>query len=95
MRKRLSPVVFSSLSLLKYDLKMPKPFESPRFILENGQTNKTHTVINIKSVGEDEQVELSYYVKLKDMDESNVFIKNLSSVPGVEYVNLYFDEEQF
>lgn len=52
-------------------------------------------VINIKSVGDDEQLELSYYVKLKDKKQSDRFIKDLSSVEGVDYVNLFFDEERF
>jgi hypothetical protein len=52
-------------------------------------------VINIKSVGDDEQLELSYYVKLKDKRQSDRFIKDLSAVDGVDYVNLFFDEERF
>ena len=53
-------------------------------------------VINIKSVGgTDDQLELSYYVRLRDKNKSDQFIKNLSAVPGVDYVNLFFDEERF
>ncbi|MCB0282678.1 MAG: DUF4956 domain-containing protein [Calditrichae bacterium] len=52
-------------------------------------------IINLKSVGEDDQLELSYYVKLKDKKQSDRFIKDLSSVEGVDYVNLFFDEERF
>ena len=52
-------------------------------------------VINIKSVGEDETVELSYYVKLKKKEDSDLFIRELRQVDGVDYVNLFFDEQQF
>jgi len=54
-----------------------------------------YSLINIKSIAEGSQVEVSYYIKLKDINDSNILTKSLSSVSGVEYVNLYFDEEQF
>lgn len=55
---------------------------------------KKATVINVRSLGDRELVELSYYVRLKDKDRGEEFIRALTAVPGVEFVNLFFDEEQ-
>ena len=56
---------------------------------------KKHNIINVKSISEENLLELSYYVKLKDKDKSQDFAKDLRKTPGVQYVNLFFDEEQF
>ncbi len=56
---------------------------------------KKHTIINVKSISEEDLLELSYYVKLKDIDKSQNFTKDLRKSSGVQYVNLFFDEEQF
>jgi uncharacterized membrane protein YhiD involved in acid resistance len=56
---------------------------------------KKHTVINVKSVDEEGLLELSYYVKLKDKEKSQDFVKEIRKAPGIQYVNLFFDEEHF
>lgn len=52
-------------------------------------------VVNVKAVGEEanNMLEVSYYIKLKREDNSQVFIKEVKSVKGVKYANLFFDEE--
>jgi uncharacterized membrane protein YhiD involved in acid resistance len=56
---------------------------------------ETHTVINVKSIGKENLLELSYYVKLVDKNMSQDFVKAMHKVPGIQFVNLFFDEEQF
>jgi uncharacterized membrane protein YhiD involved in acid resistance len=60
----------------------------------NKHCNK-YTPINVKSVDEDGLLELSFYVRLKDIDKSQDFIRDLHKASGVQYVNLFFDEEPF
>ncbi|MCX7683024.1 MAG: DUF4956 domain-containing protein [Anaerolineae bacterium] len=54
---------------------------------------RRHTLINMKSFGDGETLELSYYVDLKDKDRSEEFVRALGRVPSVRHVNLFFDEE--
>ena len=56
---------------------------------------RRHKVINVKSVGEDNMLELSYYVKFKDLTKNQEFTRELQNIRGVQYINLFFDEEQF
>jgi uncharacterized membrane protein YhiD involved in acid resistance len=52
------------------------------------------TPINVRSLGETDLIELSYYVRLKNKDRGDDLIKEMNHTPGVQYVNLFFDEEQ-
>jgi uncharacterized membrane protein YhiD involved in acid resistance len=52
------------------------------------------TIINVRSLGDTDLIELSYYVRLRHPDRGEDLIKDLNRTPGVQYVNLFFDEEQ-
>ena len=56
---------------------------------------KTFELINVKSIGEYELLEISYYVHLKNKNNTELFIRELKSIPGINYANLLFDEEKF
>jgi len=55
---------------------------------------KNHKVINIRSVGDQELLELSYYVKFRDENKGNDFVRELRRTHGVRQINLFFDEEE-
>lgn len=52
------------------------------------------TPINVRTLGETGLIELSYYVRLRQKDKAQDFIRDLNRTPGVQFVNLFFDEEQ-
>lgn len=54
---------------------------------------KRHVLINLKSFGDGEVLELSYYIDLKDRNRSQEFIRALGRVPGVRHINVFCDEE--
>lgn len=54
---------------------------------------KDFKMINIKSLGNGDGIELSYYIKLKNNKNNPEFIKELKNVNGLNHVNLFFDEE--
>ncbi len=56
---------------------------------------KDHKLINMKSLDEGSTLELSYYVRLKSQDKGTTFVRELEKSPGVERVNLFFDEENY
>lgn len=51
-------------------------------------------IINVRSLGDTDLIELSYYVKLKDKTQAKQMVQTLNQTAGVQYVNLFFDEEQ-
>ncbi len=55
---------------------------------------KKQKLINVKTVGEEDNeiMEFSYYIKLRDEDNSKAFVSDIKEIPGVEQVNLFFDE---
>ncbi|MEO0074145.1 MAG: DUF4956 domain-containing protein, partial [candidate division WOR-3 bacterium] len=52
------------------------------------------TPINVRTLGETDMIELSFYARLKQRDRSADLISALNRTPGVQFVNLFFDEEQ-
>ncbi|MEO0108719.1 MAG: DUF4956 domain-containing protein [candidate division WOR-3 bacterium] len=52
------------------------------------------TPINVRTLGETDQIELSYYVRLKQKGHGAELIQELNRTPNVQFVNLFFDEEQ-
>ena len=56
---------------------------------------KSADLINVKSLGDRNVMEISYYIRLKDKGDAELFIKTLKSIPGINYANLLYDEEKF
>jgi hypothetical protein len=56
---------------------------------------KRHQLINTKSDGDGEILELAFYVNLKNEENSEALVQELRTIDGIERVNLYFDEEYF
>ncbi len=54
---------------------------------------KSYKLINVKSLGGEDGLELSYYVLLRDKDKNSVFLEDLKNIVGIEHINLFFDEE--
>ncbi len=52
-------------------------------------------LINVKSVGDGEASEYSYYIGFKSKVSSTEFLNELKTVKGLKQVNLFFDEEYF
>ena len=55
---------------------------------------KTTSLINVKSIGEENIFEISYYIQLKNTDQSKLFVQELRKINGIDYVNLLFDEDK-
>ncbi len=79
--------------LLQFNYR-PGPDKVPSYQAVLDQHCRKLTPINVRSLGDTELIEVSYYVRLKHKDRSEELIKELNRTPGVQYVNLFFDEEQ-
>jgi len=56
---------------------------------------RKYSLVNVKALGEEnnQYLELSYYIKLKKEENSQVLVKELKLMDKVQHVNLFFDEE--
>lgn len=52
------------------------------------------TPINVRTLGDTDLIEVSYYIRLKRQDQGERLIGELNKTPGIQFVNLFFDEEQ-
>jgi uncharacterized membrane protein YhiD involved in acid resistance len=56
---------------------------------------RRHRLINVRSHADGhDSLELSYYVRFRDSEKNDEFVRDLGAVPGVNRINLFFDEEQ-
>ncbi|MBK6914855.1 MAG: DUF4956 domain-containing protein [Ignavibacteriales bacterium] len=54
---------------------------------------KKFTMINVKSIGREDELEISFYVSIKNKNQNPEFIKELSAQKSISSVNFYFDDE--
>lgn len=50
------------------------------------------TLINVRSLGDQDQIELSYYIRLKDSDLGQQLVQALSAGSNISGINLFADE---
>lgn len=72
----------------------PNGEPSPPYIPILEKYCRRHNIINVKTIEDQNLMELSYYVKLKKKEKNPEFISALNDTAGVKNINLFFDEEQ-
>jgi hypothetical protein len=50
-----------------------------------------HKLINVRSLGRDDLLEVSYYIIFKDKAKRNSLVKKLGALADVHNINLFFD----
>lgn len=50
-------------------------------------------LVNMVSLGEKEEYELSFYLVMKDLEKSPVLMKELNKIPEIDTIHFFFDEE--
>lgn len=56
---------------------------------------KKYKIINLGTAGENEPIELSFYVYLLDPHDGNKMVSDLRKIASISRVNLFYDEEQY
>lgn len=77
---------------LEYDHKS-EPEPVPIYIPILKKYCKKFTMINVKSLGREDELEISFYISIKNKNQNPEFIKELSAQKGISSVNFYFDDE--
>jgi hypothetical protein len=73
----------------------PNGNESPDYAPVIERHCRRHELINVKALPEGpDDLEISYYVKLRDREKSGDLVRDLRRSSGIRGVNLFFDEEQ-
>ncbi len=80
--------------LLQFSMNGSTADEAP-YLSTMNRFCKDHKLVNMKSLNEGKTLELSYYVRLKNQDKGPAFVRELEKTPGIERVNLFFDEENY
>ena len=74
---------------------LPNGSDSPSYVESLNRFTSKFKLINVKSIGEDEKIlELSFYIKLKDIGAGERLMEALGDQAGVQNANLFFDEVQ-
>jgi uncharacterized membrane protein YhiD involved in acid resistance len=81
--------------LLQLNYTSDNGYEVASFISIFKKFCKSSKLINTKALKDEESIELSYHIILKDPKLTVEFIKQLKESKGVGNVNLFFDEEYF
>jgi uncharacterized membrane protein YhiD involved in acid resistance len=68
--------------------------ESPYLTVLNKYC-KSHKLVNMQALGEEDNFELSFYIELKKKDQHGSLLRELNTVSGIEHVRLYLDDDQF
>lgn len=79
--------------LLQFTYRSEKEEKTPAYTPILRKFCKYDKLINIKSLDEEGQTEVSFYVDLKDPRKSNEFIQGLKEIYGLNRVNLYLEDE--
>jgi len=67
--------------------------DSPPYIEVLKKFCRSSRLINVRSTGKGEELELSYYVHLKKESDHQRLLRELNSISEIENVNFYYDEE--
>lgn len=81
--------------LLQFKYVAADGYEDAPFISIFKKYCKSSKLINTKALKDEDSLELSYHIILKDLKYSVEFINLLKGTKGVGNVNLFFDEEYF
>lgn len=81
--------------LLQFSFRANGGYEEAPFLVVFQKFCKDSKLINTKAMMEDDSLELSYHVVLKDPKFITEFVNQLKNSKGVNNVNLFFDEESF
>jgi len=81
--------------LLQFSFNGNGDSDEKQFLEKLSKYCKRIKLINVKSVGDGEASEYSYYIGFKSKVSSTDFLHDLKTVKGLGKVNLFFDEEYF
>ena len=68
--------------------------EAPSYMPILKRYCRQYRVINTRTVGDPDHLELSYYIRFKNDNNNNEFVRDLQRSHGVNQVNMFFDEER-
>jgi len=81
--------------LLQFNFLTDENNDDPPYLPILKKFCKRYNLLNIKSIGPQNEIELSYYVDIKDNNQNNLFISELKGIDAVSNITLYYDDNGF
>lgn len=89
----ISPIKKEQLLQFNFDTKSSSSESDYLDVIKSHALN--YKLINAKSVGETDLIEISYFIQLKKEKYQERLITELKRIKGISGINLFFDEEYF
>ena len=79
--------------LLQFNFNSTQNYSEPPYLFIIKKFCKQYKLLNIKQGDLENEVELSYYVDIKDKNQNNLFISELRGISGISNITFYYDDE--
>ncbi len=81
--------------LLQFSVNGTEDEEDPTYMPVLKKYCRQHKLVNLKSADNGNMLDLSFYIRLRNQEQSPQFIRELEKSTGVKQVTLFFDEESY
>jgi len=80
--------------LLQFNFTFSEGDQSPAYLSILRKYCKNNRLINSKTLGDSDSMELSYYVEMRNAKQSNQFLRDLKKSEGVTHAHIFFEDER-
>lgn len=80
--------------LLQFNFTFDDDEKSPAYLAVLKKYCKNNRLINTKTLGDSDSMELSYYVEMRNAKQSNQLLRDLKRSFGITHAHLFFEDEQ-
>jgi uncharacterized membrane protein YhiD involved in acid resistance len=80
--------------LLQFHYTFTNEEKTPAYLAVLKKFCKNNRLINSKTLGDTDNMELSYYVELRNVKNSNQLLRELKNSNGVTHAHLFFEDER-
>jgi len=80
--------------LLQFHYNFNEDEKSPQYLGVLKKYCKNNRLINTKTLGDSDMMELSYYVEMRNTNQSNLLLKDLKKTNKVNHAHLFFEDER-
>jgi len=80
--------------LLQFHYTFAEDEKTPGYLSVLKKFCKNNRLINTKTLGDTDNMELSYYVELRNAKQSNQMLRDLKKSSGITHAHLFFEDER-
>lgn len=80
--------------LLQFNYTFAEENQTPAYLSVLKKFCRTDRLINSKTLGDSDSMELSYYVEMRNSKQSNQFLRDLKKSEGITHAHIFFEDER-